>query len=344
MTDTTTWAWVSNTGLPKFSTGNQNNLNSQLNGAAIDPKTAAPITWSDRKSDGIFYDNDSGDGSSAGHDRVVIGGAQKVIHEVAVYQNSTMTIGGQVYQVNIVAWAFTDGTCMMRIPDAQIPPGISLDDVTGLRLGTWDQREYSGNYSSGFDDKFVCFAAGTLIDTPGGPRAVETLVPGQRVRTADHGNLPLRWVGQRSVSGLGKMAPIRIAAGALGNHRDLYVSPQHRMLIAGWRAELWFGEVEILVPAAALVNDRTIRRAPRHGVTYCHLLFDRHEIIYAEGAPSESFHPMTIGLSVLNQAQRDEALALFPELAPEHRSVKRSACLRTARPSLRMTQARVLCD
>lgn len=344
MTDTTTWAWVGNTPMPDFSTASQNNLNGHWNGTAINPNTAAPITWSDRNTDGVFHDNESGDGSSAGQDRVVIGGSQKVIHEVAVYQNSTMTIAGQVYQVTMVAWVFTDGTSMMRIPDSQIPPGFHHDDVTGLRLGTWDQREYSANDRSGCDDQFVCFAAGTLIDTADGSRAVETLVPGQRVCTADHGDQPLRWVGQRSVSGLGKMAPICFAAGALGNLRDLYVSPQHRMLISGWRAELWFGEVEVLVPAAALINDRTIRRAPRHSVTYCQLLFDRHEIIYAEGAPSESFHPVTLGLNVADPAQRDAVPAFFPDPGAEHRTAAPCAYSPAARPSLRMSEARVLRD
>ena len=52
-----------------------------------------------------------------------------------------------------------------------------------------------------------------------------------------------------AVAGAGAGAPVLIPAGALGNTRDLLVSQQHRMLVTGWRAELMFGEPEVLVAA-----------------------------------------------------------------------------------------------
>src|SRR5690606_20726683 len=131
-----------------------------------------------------------------------------------------------------------------------------------------------------------CFVTGTHIATPNGPRRIETLVPGERVMTLDHGPQMRRWSGCRTVDCRGTYAPVRIRAGALGNSRDLVVSPEHRMLVTGWRAELHFGAPEVLVAARSLVNGDDIRRAPRAQVTYWHLLFDRHEVILAEGAPS----------------------------------------------------------
>jgi len=159
-----------------------------------------------------------------------------------------------------------------------------------------------------------CFAAGTLILTPSGQRAVETLQAGDLVMTRDHGPQVLRWVGRRLVPGIGRFAPIRFAPGALGNTRALLVSPQHRMLLGGWRAELLFGQDEVLVAAKHLVNDGSVRVQPVALVSYVHLMFDRHEIIEAEGVPSESFHP---GDSILqgDAELRAELLALFPELA-----------------------------
>jgi len=159
-----------------------------------------------------------------------------------------------------------------------------------------------------------CFAAGTLILTPSGQRAVETLQAGDLVMTRDHGPQVLRWVGRRLVSGIGRFAPIRFAANAIGNARALLVSPQHRMLLGGWRAELMFGCDEVLVAARHLVNDGSVRVQPVALVSYVHLMFDRHEIIEAEGVPSESFHP---GDSILqgDAELRAELLALFPELA-----------------------------
>mgnify|MGYP006189172863 CR=1 FL=1 len=44
------------------------------------------------------------------------------------------------------------------------------------------------------------------------------------------------------------------------------------------------------------------------------LAFDTHEIVFASGAPSESFHPGHVGWGALAEAARDEILTLFPEL------------------------------
>jgi len=111
------------------------------------------------------------------------------------------------------------------------------------------------------------------------------------------------------------MAPVHLKAGALGNKRDLWVSPQHRMFISGWKAEMFFGKPEVLASAVSLQNDLSIRQVPTKEVEYFHLLFDQHEIIFAEGALAESFHPNATSLSPLDQNAKQEILALFPELA-----------------------------
>jgi hypothetical protein len=135
----------------------------------------------------------------------------------------------------------------------------------------------------------------------------------------------------------GRLAPVRIAAGALGNARDLLVSPQHRMLLTGWKARLHLGEAEVLAAAAMLVNDSTIRRETGGTVEYFHMLFDSHEIVWAEGAPSESFHPGEQSWSALDRAARDEILALFPELDAGFDSYGPAA-----RMSLKAHEARVM--
>ncbi len=159
-----------------------------------------------------------------------------------------------------------------------------------------------------------CFTAGTRIATPDGLVAVEGLKTGDLVLTKDHGAQPIRWIGQRKTGGRGKFAPILIKEGALGNDRDLRVSPQHRMLVTGWKAELFFGEDEVLCAAVNLLNDSTILRAPCDEVQYFHLMFDAHEVIFAEGAPSESF---LVGeyLCGDNTALLNELEDLFPGIA-----------------------------
>ncbi len=111
-----------------------------------------------------------------------------------------------------------------------------------------------------YDTFIACFTRDTLIETEHGHCRIQDLVVGDRVRTLDHGLQPVRWIGSQSVPGTAAFAPIRIKKGALGNTRDLLVSPQHRMLISGWRAEMLFGQEQVLAPAKALVNDITIMR------------------------------------------------------------------------------------
>ena len=112
----------------------------------------------------------------------------------------------------------------------------------------------------------------------------------------------------------GDLAPMRIRKGALGNDRDLRVSRQHRMLPQGWQAEMLFGEEEVLATAESFVTDHPILRDEGGEVEYFHMLFGTHEIIYAEGAPSESIHLGEQGWKALDHATRDEILTLFPQL------------------------------
>jgi len=161
-----------------------------------------------------------------------------------------------------------------------------------------------------------CFVAGTMIFTAKGPRAVETLQPGDMLLTRDCGMRPVRWVGQVTVDGRGRHAPIRFMPDVCGNSRALLVSPNHRMLITGWKAEMYFGEHEILIPAKKLVNGDTVCVSPCEKVTYVHVLLDRHEVIYAEGAATESLHPGDF-LMASESDTKNEILTLFPELASD---------------------------
>ncbi|MFN3575789.1 MAG: Hint domain-containing protein [Tabrizicola sp.] len=170
----------------------------------------------------------------------------------------------------------------------------------------------------------VCFTAGTRIMTERGLVAVEDLRVGDLVVTRDNGLQPLRWIGQRRLSraelqARPELQPVRIAAGALGvaePARSMLVSPQHRLLVEGARAEMYFGEAEVLVPAKHMVGLAEVSRAlPAEGVTYVHILFDRHELVLSEGIWTESFQPAERTLSALDAAAREEVLDLFPELA-----------------------------
>ena len=167
--------------------------------------------------------------------------------------------------------------------------------------------------------------------------AVEDLEVGTMMQTMN-GLRPLRWIGRTTVDGMGAFAPIRIKAGTLGNTRDLRVSPRHRMLLSGWQMEMLFDHDQALVPAAALVNDSTVVREPVPEVEYFHVMFDQHEVIFAEGAPSESFHPDQPSMGAMADEARAEVLTLFPELATGTTPRPEAA------PTLDATQAAYLAD
>lgn len=161
-----------------------------------------------------------------------------------------------------------------------------------------------------------CFVAGTMILTPSGEVAVETLVPGDLVVTNDRGPQPLRWIGRRIVAAEGAMAPIRIRAGTFGPHRDLRVSPQHRILLRDTMAELLFGDPEVLIAAKHLVDGVSVVVEPGGEVEYVHLLFDRHEVLWSEGLETESFLPGPQTSGGFEDEILHEIRTLFPEIDP----------------------------
>jgi hypothetical protein len=135
----------------------------------------------------------------------------------------------------------------------------------------------------------VSFTRGTRITMANGEqRLIEDLAVGDRVLTRDDGVRPVRWIGQSTVRAVGDFAPIRIAAGTLHNAHDLVVSPDHRLFVYQRTDEVGAGRAELLIKARHLVNGETVRVEDGGFVDYFQLLFDSHQIIYAEGIATES--------------------------------------------------------
>ncbi|MCP5038442.1 MAG: Hint domain-containing protein, partial [Rhodobacteraceae bacterium] len=135
------------------------------------------------------------------------------------------------------------------------------DDGQALQNGTFVSSTWvSGQGPLDVSDLGpTCFTSGTMIQTVDGTRLIEELEVSDLVMTRDHGPKPILWISRRSHPAKGMEAPVLIHQGALGNNADLLVSQQHRMLISGWRAELYLGVDEALIAAKHLVNDKTIR-------------------------------------------------------------------------------------
>lgn len=135
----------------------------------------------------------------------------------------------------------------------------------------------------------VSFTRGTRIATASGAqKPVEELQIGDRVLTRDDGAQEVRWIGRSTTRAVGEFCPILIRAGALNNANDLLVSPDHRLFIYQRSDTLGAGRAEVLVRARHLVNGHSITRQEGGFVEYVQLLFDAHQIVYAEGIAAET--------------------------------------------------------
>jgi len=237
-----------------------------------------------------------------------------------VYQGDTVTVrlaDGTIKTVTGTTFYLADGRQVFTPID-----GSSLHNAT-LISTSWVPNSTSVPYPS-LD--VTCFVAGTQIATAEGDAPVETIKPGDIVRGFEGEDLILCKSLQRSFTARDfaanpKLRPVRISAGALGEGlpvRDLLVSRQHRMLVNSRIVHRMFGVSEVLIPAIKLTDlpgifiDETVEQ-----VTYFHLLFDRHEVIIAEGAPTESLFTGPEALKSLSDEAREEILTIFPDCADE---------------------------
>ena len=247
-----------------------------------------------------------------------------------IIHNSNARVGG--------SWTVTgsDGTSF------KVWRMLAPSQVEGYLLFTQDLTDgvtYSlSNFSLGDPMPYAqiaqqttpCFCAGTWIDTPAGARRVETLCVGDLVRTRHHGPQTIRWIGRRSVKlapyfPKDKLRPIEISIGALGQglpREPLRLSRQHRVLVSSPINQRMFGTQDSLIAAVKLTDLPGIHiDTDCTEVTYIHLLFDQHEVIFANGAPCESLHTGPEAIKSISPAARAELFAIFPELmtAPNQR-------------------------
>ncbi|MCZ4255159.1 Hint domain-containing protein [Sulfitobacter sp. PR48] len=227
-----------------------------------------------------------------------------------------VTDGGRSYTVTLI-----------ELGRGSQPLLMFLDEMPPRNCDLWIVHHTlgpsCGNAASDTDGGVICFTPGTRIRTPQGQRLIEDLREGDLVQTKDDGAQPIRWVGSRRMSGarlfaMPKLRPVRIAAGVLNAGEpdaDLIVSPQHRLLIKGPTAQELFNTPEVLVAAKDLINGDTITvDLKMREVTYIHVLFDSHQVLWANSVETESFHPASAALSALDEGDRKRLLATHPEL------------------------------
>lgn len=167
------------------------------------------------------------------------------------------------------------------LPLVQLRPKVDYT-LVGIDETAGKQRLAELAYNS--------FTRGTMITmASGAQKPIESLEIGDRVLTRDDGPQEIRWIGQSTMRAVGSFAPICIRAGTLNNAGDLVVSPDHRVFVYQRDDALGAGRSEVLVKARHLLNGTSVVRQDGGFVDYFQLLFDSHQIIYAEGIPTESF-------------------------------------------------------
>ncbi|WP_172975887.1 Hint domain-containing protein [Sulfitobacter sp. THAF37] len=224
-------------------------------------------------------------------------------------------------------------TSYIYFPD--LPEGAEI--TVGLSLSVLFPNDY---------DVPLCLAHDTLVRTPGGLRQIGDIRHGDLVDTVDEGPQDVKWVGLRDIDfnrmpEMRKHRPILIRKGAFGDghpYRDLVVSPQHAIVFDSWEAAYLTGTEESMVPARALVNGTSVvQMHDCERVTYCHLLFDRHQVIWAHGMPVESLYLGDLAVDTIRYENRQELHDVFPDLAQVQNRFKQRA-----RPRMKSPEAAVL--
>lgn len=196
-----------------------------------------------------------------------------------------------------------------------------------------------------YDPPPFCYAAGAEIETPRGRRAVETLRAGDLVTTEDGRSIPIAWIGKshyarQRAAREERLRPVHVSAHAFGPgmpDRELVLSPQHRVVVSGPLCELLFGTERVFVSARHLTGFAATLPDPETDVTYFHVLLERHEIMMANGLPTESLQPARRMIEALSDEAREGLMAVIDALGAEDLLTRPDAL-----PTLNHREARVL--
>lgn len=220
----------------------------------------------------------------------------------------------------------------IEIKDASGNPTLSVfDKNANFRVVPKSRSDNTDNPLVNYNEELVsvepparCFAQGSLLQTPRGLRAVETLSKGDLILTHDNGVQPIIWIGHTPLDHdqlcrAPKSQPILIRKGALGPDlpdRDLTVSPQHRILVGSKIAKRLFDADEVLVAAKHLLELPGIETiCPEDGIRYWHVLLPEHDLVLSHGTWTESLFLGPYTLQAMDSDTREELFAALPDLA-----------------------------
>ena len=231
-----------------------------------------------------------------GSERVSIAVSQTANGLTLDSQTPTGHAGNLVHLDSAVTLMSPDGTTfealvMVEVEDDAVAniyllPFAPLAQKIDYRLVGIDRDTAASRFA---EVACVSFTRGTHIAMASGAQVpIENLKIGDKVLTRDDGPKEVRWVGSSTVRAVGAFAPIVIRKAVLHNENDLVLSPDHRIFIYQRQDAVGAGRAELLVKVSHLVNGTTVFQQDGGFVEYFQLLFDDHQIIYAEGIAAES--------------------------------------------------------
>ncbi|CUJ96986.1 hypothetical protein RUE5091_01738 [Ruegeria denitrificans] len=290
--------------------------------------------------DSTAYDLDN----NASNDQFSIDGGPAQSFDAAMQFNAVITYtDGSTVNITAVVFQDSNGNTYWA-PEFEGNADQDAIDASAIQSLQLVSPIYANGFNTGYslfgeraDSDPLCFAQGAMIACPDGPRPIESLQVGDQVLTMDSGAQPIRWIGRRTMAAIGKFAPIRIQAGVLGAVETFEVSPQHRLLLQGAEVELQFASPQVFAAAKHLVDGHGISVRTGGEVEYFHLLFDDHQIIWANGVASESLLLGKAGIATLDEESVMEIQTLFPEI-----DVTSGQGHHSARPILKSFEATLL--
>jgi hypothetical protein len=245
-----------------------------------------------------------------------------------------MDIHGTTGLVDLERYAAEASSPQAAISAFNLAPSGVADQTAGS-AGSADPVPQPASDRNAGANNSVCFLEGTRIFGLNGDIPVETMNRGDRLITKSGAMRPVRWVGRRTIDSHRHprpetVWPVRIERGAIDDglpERTLYLSPDHAIYLDG-----------CLVPAKALVNGRSIVQEQRRSFTYYHIELETHDILLAEGLPTESY--LDTGNRRFFESD-DDAMTLHPDFAQTMRETRSCAPFVESGPMLAAIRARI---
>ncbi|MEP5730148.1 MAG: Hint domain-containing protein [Sulfitobacter sp.] len=246
---------------------------------------------------------------------------------IEVQSTVTLTDGTEITGVTLDVMVLENNQILFDFGDDDIAANFDgAAPIASIEVTGSSQTGYDFIVINAHDASYTptCFTSGTLIETATGPTRIEHIKVGDMVLTLDNGYQPVRWIGSKHIPEHilkkdEKLRPVAFAPGSLGHglpERWLRVSRQHRMLVSSKIAKRMFGREHVLIAAFRLLEQPGVSvETPSGDIEYLHLLFDRHEVVLADGIPSESLHLGQEAMRTLPTDACREIFEIFPTLA-----------------------------